>query len=164
MGEEREGYTLVEVLAVLCIVALVCALGAPRLDGQLARMRVRGASRVVAADLAYAKMLAVRDGHTAVLVIEPTAECSVRFGGRAAGFRYRIQARVQPGAPPRVVNLRHVSGRVCMEMNGSDTLAMNSRGLPHGFTNRTIWIHDRRFADTLYLSVAGRVRRGRRGG
>jgi hypothetical protein len=63
-----------------------------------------------------------------------------------------------------VVNLRQGGGRVCMEMNGSDTLAMNSRGLPHGFTNRTIWVHDRRFADTLYLSVAGRVRRGRQGG
>jgi prepilin-type N-terminal cleavage/methylation domain-containing protein len=164
MGEERKGYTLVEVLAVLCIVGLVCALGAPRLDGQLARMRVRAASTLVAADLAFVKMLAVRDGHTAVLVIEPSAECSARLGGRAAGFRYRIQTRAQPGAPPRVVNLRQGGGRVCMEMNGSDTLAMNSRGLPHGFTNRTIWVHDRRFADTLYLSVAGRVRRGRQGG
>ncbi|HEY0025000.1 MAG TPA: hypothetical protein VGB24_18950 [Longimicrobium sp.] len=164
MGEKIEGYTLAEVLAVLCIVGLVCALGAPRLDGQLARMRVRAGSSLVAADLAFVKMLAMRGGRTAVLVIEPSAECSARFGGRAAGFRYRIQARVQPGAPPRVVNLRHVAGRVCMEMNGSDTLSMNSRGLPHGFTNRTIWIHDRRFADTLYLSVAGRVRRGRPGG
>lgn len=161
MGKNREGYTLVEVLAVLCIVGLVCALGVPRLEGQLSRMRVRAATGLVAADLAFVKMLAVRDGHTAVLVIERSAECSVRFRGKAAGFRYRIQARVQPGAPPRVVNLRHVAGRVCMEMNGPDTLAMNSRGLPHGFTNRTIWIHDRRFADTLYLSVAGRVRRVR---
>jgi hypothetical protein len=46
-----------------------------------------------------------------------------------------------------------------MEINGSDTLAVNSRGLPRGFNNRTVWVHERGFSDSLFLSVVGRVRR-----
>jgi hypothetical protein len=59
-----------------------------------------------------------------------------------------------------VVDLRVAGGRVCLEMNGPDTLSVNSRGLPRGFNNRTFWVHEREFADSLFLSVVGRVRRG----
>jgi Tfp pilus assembly protein FimT len=159
MGRRTGGYTLVEVLAVLCIAGLVCALGVPRLDGMLAYMRVRGAANVVAGDLALVRMLAVRNGGTVVLVMEPSPDCRVRFRGRRAGYRYRVQRRVPSTTPARLVDLRLAGGRVCMEMNGPDTLAVNSRGLPHGFNNRTFWVHERGYADSLFLSVVGRVRR-----
>lgn len=161
MKVRRGGYTMVELLAVLCIVGLACALGVPRLDGMLARMRVRSAANLVAGDLALVRMLAVREGHTAVLVLEPSGDCQVRFRGRRAGFRYRIHGVPRPAAPSRAVDLRLAGGRVCMEMNGPDSLAVNSRGLPRGFNNRTVWVHERTYADSLFLSVAGRVRRTR---
>ena len=164
MGEKTGGYTLVELLVVVCIAGLVCTLGVPRLDGLLASMRVRSAARVVAGDLALVRMLAVRNGRTTVLVVEPSPDCAVRFRGRRAGYRYRVEARVEARAStaPRVVDLRLAAGgRVCMEMNGPDTLAVNSRGLPHGFNNRTVWVHEEGYADTLFLSVVGRVRRTR---
>lgn len=150
---------MVELLAVVCIVGLVCALAVPRLDGMLARMRVRSAANIVSGDLALVRMIAVRNGSTAVLVLEPSADCQVLFRGRRAGFRYRVQGRRQPAIPARIVDLRLAGGRVCMEMNGPDTLAVNSRGLPRGFNNRTVWVHERGYADSLFLSVVGRVRR-----
>jgi Tfp pilus assembly protein FimT len=150
---------MVEVLAVLCIVGLVCALAAPRAEAMLARMRVSAAGNLVAGDLALVRMLAVRNGHTAVLVLEPSPDCQVLFHGRRAGFRYRVQSRGEPAVPARVVDLRLAGGRVCMEMNGPDTLAVNSRGLPRGFNNRTVWVHERGYADSIFLSVVGRVRR-----
>jgi type II secretory pathway pseudopilin PulG len=159
MARGRNGYTLTELVVVLCIAGLVCALGAPRLEGALAYMRVKSAAGVVAGDLALVRMLAVRNGRTVVLVIEPSPDCTVRFRGRRAGYRYRVQGRTRPSVPTRVVDLRLAGGRVCMEMNGPDTLAVNSRGLPHGFNNRTLWVHEREYADSLFLSVVGRVRR-----
>jgi type II secretory pathway pseudopilin PulG len=161
MDRRTGGYTLVELLVVVCIAGLVCALGVPRLDGMLAYMRVRSAANVVAGDLALVRMLAVRNGSTVVLVMEPSPDCTVRFRGRRAGYRYRVQGRARASTPPRVVDLRLAGGRVCMEMNGPDTLAVNSRGLPHGFNNRTFWVHERGHADSLFLSVVGRVRRTR---
>ncbi|MBW3655474.1 MAG: hypothetical protein KY444_05165, partial [Gemmatimonadetes bacterium] len=107
------------------------------------------------------RMLAVRNGRTAVLVMEPSPDCEVRFRGRRAGYRYRVEGRVPASMAPRLVDLRLAGGRVCMEMNGPDTLAVNSRGLPHGFHNRTVWVHERGYADSLFLSVVGRVRRTR---
>ena len=161
MAGRKAGFTMVELVAVLCILALVFALGYPRMDAALTRMRVRGAGNVVAGDLALLRMLAVRNGATAVMVLQPSPDCQVRFRGRRAGYRYRVQSRVRPSAPARDVDLRIMGGRVCLEMNGPDTLAVNSRGLPRGFNNRTLWLHERRFADTMFLSVMGRVRRTR---
>jgi prepilin-type N-terminal cleavage/methylation domain-containing protein len=158
-AEGRDGYTLVEVLAVLCILGVACAMGLPRLDGMLAHLRVRSAATVVAGDLALVRMLAVRNGRTAELVIESSPDCPIRFRGRRAGYRYRVQSRVQPSPPARAVDLRLAGGSICLEINGSDTLAVNSRGIPRGFNNRTLWVHDGGVADTLFLSVVGRVRR-----
>lgn len=160
MRKGGAGFTMAEVLAVLCVVGVAGAVAAPRMGGMLARMRVRGAANVVAGDLALTRMLAVRNGRTAELVLQPSPDCEVRFRGRRAGYRYTVQDRLNPVPPARSVDLRLAGGRVCMEMNGPDTLAVNSRGLPRGFNNRTVWVHERRYADSLFLSVVGRVRRG----
>lgn len=153
------GYTLAELMIVLCVAGILYALLSPVWTGYVTHVRVRGAANRVAGDLAYLRALAVNRGHAAVLVLEPSADCRVSHRGRLAGHRYRVYSRSEPGVALRTVDLRIDAARLCMEMNGTDSLVFNSRGLLAGFNNRTIWLHQADRADSLTVSVVGRVRR-----
>lgn len=155
------GFTLIDLMIAICIAGILWALVAPRMNAELARMQVRSASNAIAGDLAHVRAIATRDGMGAVLLLEPAAECIPRFRGKRAGFRYRLGTRGQGVEAMRRVDLRDFGGRVCAEMNGDDTLTFTSRGLPRGFTNRTIWVWQGAATDSLTLSAVGRVLRVR---
>jgi prepilin-type N-terminal cleavage/methylation domain-containing protein len=156
MGGQR-AFTLVEVAAVVAVMGIAAAIAAPRLHGWIVHLRTRAAANQVAADLAYTRTLAVRDGWRARLVIEPAADCPAPSPG-AAGHRYRIVA----GAGEAVVarrDLRADGGRICLASNRSREVVFNSRGLPIA-QNRTLTLREGAFpADTLLLSAVGRVLR-----
>jgi hypothetical protein len=46
---------------------------------------------------------------------------------------------------------------VCFDLNNSDSVVYNSRGLLAPFNNRTIWLADDDVRDSLTLSVTGRI-------
>jgi prepilin-type N-terminal cleavage/methylation domain-containing protein len=159
--EPRGGYTLVELVMVMVIVGLLASLFAPRWAEYAAALRVGSASNRVVSDLHYTRMAAVRGGVSASLVLERSAECEIRFRGRIAGHRYHVVSRAQPDVPLRTTDLRRDHGRVCLEMGGADSVVFNSRGLPYRFNNRTFWVHERTAADSMTLSVVGRIVRRR---
>jgi Tfp pilus assembly protein FimT len=126
-------------------------------NGFAVHLRTRAAANQVAADLAYTRTLAVRDGWRARLVIDPAPDCPAPAPG-VAGHRYRIVA----GAGEAVVarrDLRAEGGRICLGSNRSREVVFNSRGLPIA-QNRTLTVREAGFsADTLLLSAVGRVLR-----
>lgn len=153
----RNGFSLAEVLAVLAIAAIVLAIVAPRLHGWVVHLRTRAAVNRVATDLAYTRMLAVREGTRVRLVIEPDPTCPAPTPG-AAGHRYRIV--VGEGREVRSVDLRGQGGRVCLASNRGAEVPFNSRGLLVGHNNRTMVVREgTHAADTLSLSILGRVLR-----
>lgn len=152
------GYTLVEVLTVVVLAGIVVGLAYPRMDAQISSMRTGAALRQLTMDLHLARMLAVRSGRTVVLRLEPSTSCTAGSGRHVVGT-YRIVIR---GATPRTAK-RTVLGDgvrgLCVEMNGGDSIAFNSRGLLHGFNNRTVWARHRSARDSLTISAVGRFYR-----
>lgn len=69
----RGAFTLVELLAVICIVAAMAALVAPRLTGSQARQRVLGQARAVLAAARTARARAAVEGRSYLLVVDGTA-------------------------------------------------------------------------------------------
>lgn len=160
-NQRAGGFTIIDVMMTICIAAILWTLAAPAVNTEIARVRVRAASNTIAGDLAHVRSIALRDGVGAVMLLEPAADCVPRFRGRRAGHLYRVGTRGQGVERMRRVDLRDTGGRVCAEMNGDDTLTFTSRGMPRGFTNRTIWVWQGATTDSLTLSAVGRVLRVR---
>ncbi|HYJ78603.1 MAG TPA: GspH/FimT family pseudopilin [Longimicrobiaceae bacterium] len=153
----RSGFTLVEVLAVLAIMGIAAAMAAPSLGAYVRRQRVRGALDLLAGDVQYARMLAVRNGRPAVLRWERAPECA--WAGLRGGYRYSVGLRGAPPGAAKRATIRPAGGPVCVHMNGGDSLVFNSRGLLVSFSNRTVWAKEGRVQDSLTISVMGRVLR-----
>lgn len=148
------GVTLLEVMVVLVVVGIATAIVAPKMHAFLARNRVRVALNRFAADMAYARAVAVRSGSGAVLRFEPEPACGAR-----ASAAYSVTPRGDAPGPPRRSRLRDAGGRVCLLYNGPDSVAFNSRGLLLPFQNRTVWGTEAGARDSLTISVVGRVYR-----
>jgi Tfp pilus assembly protein FimT len=141
-------------MAVIAIMGVMASIAAPRMREFMVRTRVRSAMLTLRADLAHARMLAVRSGHGAVVRFFTDPACA-EVGPRS-GRGYRIAAR-GVGAPARLATLRMLEGGACFAVGGGDSLVFNSRGLLAPFNNRTIWAVEDGVRDSLTISVAGRV-------
>lgn len=80
MDRKDAGFTLVELLTVLTVLALLLTLGLPAFSGVLARQRVAGALHLLSADMAMARA-------TAVMRREPVVVCPRDASGACAGSR-----------------------------------------------------------------------------
>jgi prepilin-type N-terminal cleavage/methylation domain-containing protein len=152
------GYTLVELLTVLVLAALLAGLAYPRLDGFLSRTRTDAALSQLSGDLHYTRMLAIRSGRTAVLRAIPGPRCETGTG-RYGVAEYRIVLRDDAGRVAKRVRVGDGVPGLCLEMNGADSIAFSSRGLLHGFMNRTVWVRHGPARDSLAISTAGRILR-----
>jgi Tfp pilus assembly protein FimT len=138
---------------------ILASLAVPRMERFVRYTRVRGAAVMVRQDLQFARMLAIRSGHGAVVRFFQAPECA--WAGRQGGNRYLVAPRAPDTAAARM-SLRMLGERLCLNLNGSDSLVYNSRGLLAPFNNRTIWVAEADVRDSITVSVAGRVylRRG----
>ena len=78
----RPGYTLIELLTVVAVVAIVSAVALPRLSGS-DDARLRGAARMLAADLAFAQARCLADGENPVVVVFDPANDAYRLAPAA---------------------------------------------------------------------------------
>lgn len=151
------GFTLVELLIVLVLMAIALSVVAPAFGAIADRARTRGALNQLTGDLFYARMLAVRAGRQAVLRFEPDPACAPRRGGKAVSRRYRIVVREVPERLVKVVELGDAPG-LCLEVGRSDSIAFNGRGLL-AVQNRKVWAWRGAVGDSLSLSAVGRTYR-----
>jgi len=143
------GFTLLEVLTVLTLIAILAGLLAPSISTYLQRLRMRGVLDRFTTDLYHARMLATRSGERIHLRMLP--------GGDACMKSYEIRYAAT-GEVLRRVDLSAKASKVCLTLSGSPTLSINSRGMPVGAA-RTIRVHSGGHADSLRISIIGRVNR-----
>jgi prepilin-type N-terminal cleavage/methylation domain-containing protein len=144
----RRGFTLPELLLVVCIMGIMAAMAGPRLFRWAQVAGQRGAANQVVADLSLARVQAVRQGQTVSLrIISPTL--------------YRVTVDDNVGAPVRVLKstnlarsyrnttLNPATGRIAFDSRGVLSTALNSVTVAHGSVRRTV-----------NVTTVGRVYRG----
>lgn len=97
------GFSLVEMLIVLLLIATVSAIAIPRVDGVLDHWRTRGAAFFMASRVALTRMKAVQRNANTGLRFEPEGT-SFRMGSYADGNRNGLRtAEIRSGIDPEVL-------------------------------------------------------------
>lgn len=142
------GFTLIELLTVVILIGIGASIAAPQVNRMATRNKTQAAASRLSADLAYARILAVRWGR-------PT---SVRF--TATGSEYSVTVDTAGLASPNFVQVKTV--RVSQEYAGirlappQARVSFNSRGMVsagHGTFTAT----NGSVTDTLQLYLTGRT-------
>ena len=113
------GYTLVEMLVVMCVLTTVIAISIPAMTGAVDAARLRGAAFHVSARLALVRMQAVRR----------YANVALRFQNRNGEYRYQTFA---DGDGDGVKTADITSGRD-VPLGGDEGLRDNYPGVAFGF-------------------------------
>ena len=152
------GFSLVELLTVVVLVGVLASLAYPAVDGMISRMRTRAALNGLAADLYYARMLAVRSGYSVVVRFPPSPRCTGTPKHPYGTDRYAVVVKETPARVVKSVVLSETGG-LCLEMNQSDSVRFDARGLLRGFGNRSVIARRNAVSDSFTVSRAGRVLR-----
>ncbi len=142
------GFTMLELLTVLVVVAVLASLAAPSLRGYIEQSRVQGALDRLVGDVAYARMLAVQRGGGTVIRLEGDGS-------------YAIDTLSVTGATGsvRTVRLRDDFGGVTLDGTTSE-LSFDSRGLLLNQDGESFLRVSRGdLSASLFVSAAGRVYR-----
>lgn len=148
----RHGYSLIELMVVVVLIGLVVSIAGPSLQGSVTRQRARRALDQTLADVAFTRVIAVREGM-------PT---EIEF---TASGRYTMR-RLPPGGSPvtlRTVELwREYPGVGLDVVTGVAKLQFSSRGLLRNLSSDGfIKIASSSARDSAFVSPAGRVYRAR---
>ncbi len=142
------GFSLIELVVAIVVVALLAALAVPRFRTQIDRIRVHAALDHVVAELYRTRMIAVESGGPADLILQADGNGCVRgfrvVAVQAGVDRYREAPVTLPG--------------LCMRHSGDSIIRFNSRGMLRPPT-RSIRVGYGSVEDSVLLSIAGRIRR-----
>lgn len=137
-----DGHTLIELVIALTIIAILLSMSAPRMDVLRDRASVRSAATEIAAILSSARRAAMLRSTGAMVVIDE---------GRST-------ASIIVGAD--TVLARAVGSELGVRISATrDTVLYGPSGRGWGASNTSIVVSRGRWADTLYVSRLGRVRR-----
>lgn len=138
------GYSLPELLAVMVLIAILASLSFPRMTAWMTNMRVSGLKTEVVAELANARMEAVRSGS------------SVRFEIASDGRSYRV-FRTPATAPSDTFKRFNLGtsyvGVTLAPANGA--IVFNSRGMAS--TSGSVRVVKSNRTDTVNVSAIGRI-------
>ncbi len=149
-ARDARGYTLLELITVLVVLAVCASLAAPRLHAMASRMRARAALDQVAADLYQARVLAIREGSRTVMRFRrrtDRAECHAPS--------YTLVVRATPERIARTTTL-DLPASACLRLGTVDSITFNSRGLPDG-VGRKVVLQQGGATDSLTFSLLGRT-------
>jgi Tfp pilus assembly protein FimT len=136
---------MIEIITALVVLGILVAISAPKLNGMITRDRTRAAVDQLAADVAYTRLLAVRNGVPSTL----------RF--TSTGYRVTVETATQRVA--KRVDLRSEYGVSFAQRPAGDTLSFNPRGLMSS-TNAKIKVSRESRVDSLVVTPLGGVLRG----
>lgn len=142
----ESGFTLLELLTALVVMAVIVSLAAPSMKGVASGTRTRGAIDQLTADVSLARMYAVRDGRRTTLSI-------------LSATRYQVvRSPTAAGDTIKVVNLAREAVGVQLTP-ASGQLAFDSRGLLQAgsLTKVKATYHSR--SDSVTISSVGRTYR-----
>ena len=137
----RRAHTLAELVVILVIVGIICAIAFPRLLRDTDRARVRGATREVVNALAAARAAAVARGRHVGIRFDPARSTVLVTSGEDTILRRDLEA---------IHGVTITSNR--------DSLAYAPTGLGYGAANQTVVLRRGDAVDTVVISRLGRVR------
>ena len=99
---------------------------------------------------------AIRTGNSVHLTLDNSGACARPAHGAAADGWTLVRS---DGNQLHTVTRGDLGPGVCVQSTGDASILINSRGLLGPFENRTVWVSYRGRADTITVSVLGRVLR-----
>lgn len=144
---DSDGYSLIEVLTVLVLVLLMVSLAVPSMGSYVGQQKTRRALDMVAADLAYARALAVRAGEPTTIEFQTSGD-------------YLIQVENVPAEVVKRVSLRsEYPGISLSPPTGTGRLTFNRRGLLRDIGSGFLVASLPGANDTISITATGRVYR-----
>lgn len=138
------GFTLVEVAVVLMLILIVITLAAPAMSRVTAQSSTRSAIRRIAADVSYARILAVREGRPVSLRIQSASTYTITVDRSATDSR-----------TIRTVDLSRDYGALQLSPT-SGLLTFDTRGLRRPATLEMIKATRGDAVDSVVILVTGR--------
>lgn len=148
------GFTVIEMIIVIVLIGITAGLAAPSLGGVIDRSNTTRVLDRIAGDIAYTRMLAVRDGNSMAVCLDSQTRYSLRRGRDCSGEIVRTVdlARRHPG-----LRVEAPGAPACAD--GMPCLSFNSRGLRHNATQGTVRVSRGSQSHQLTISGIGRVQR-----
>jgi Tfp pilus assembly protein FimT len=138
----RRGYSLVQMVVVLALIAVLCGVSIPRLSDARDRSAVRGAATQVVTVFAVARSAAVLRASRVAVVIDPGA------------------ATLRVLAEAETLHVRALRPEFGVTLEASrDSVAYGPTGRGYGAANSSIILRRGSAVDTVFVSRLGRVRR-----
>lgn len=119
----RSGFSLVELVMVIVIIAMLASIAAPRFANATERYRVQLAAARLQADLLYARERAMATGKSLSVVVDPDAG-TYTIGGVADPDHLLPQFTVNLAAEPYSIRI------VTADFGGTGKLNINGFGVP----------------------------------
>lgn len=147
--DRPRGFSLIEVLIVLTLVAAMMAVALPYFRSTTAKAGARTAADVIVALHARARTGAILRGRTATLVLKGTTDTAVVVVGKVSGSGVDTLGKPVALAAQFGVTVR----------SSSDSIGFSAHGLGTNSSAVTIVITKSGFADTLTVAKGGRMKR-----
>jgi prepilin-type N-terminal cleavage/methylation domain-containing protein len=138
------GYTLVELVIVLALLSMMSVLSYVRLQPVLERGRVNSAASVLAADLAYAQMVAARQRKPVVIILTSAAQ------------QYQIRDRADATRVFRTRYLGQDTEYGLSDLTGASSVEVFPTGVTRTTTTYTLGLNG--YSRQVKFTRAGQIR------
>jgi prepilin-type N-terminal cleavage/methylation domain-containing protein len=147
---DRSGRTLMEMMVVVIIIGLLMAAAGPKMFNYVSARSTGSVANQLAADIAYTRMMAVREGRTAVLTLTTTTTYTITVENLDGSvFRTARTVRISDSFP----------GTTLAGDGGVARLAFDSRGILKANSATGVSVTRGERTQRLAVTLVGRVTR-----